>query len=88
MELVATDVFKIPKIFCEILFTRIVELRGSSMTKVGNDYKLTRQLLHRLWEELDYQRMPPKKRLFSLIAKAGVNYIAPEDFKPMFSYLL
>jgi hypothetical protein len=32
--------------------------------------------------------MPPKKRLFSIIAKAGANYIVPEDFKPMFSYLL
>lgn len=32
--------------------------------------------------------MTPKKRLFSLIAKPSVNYIAPEDFKPMFSYLL
>jgi hypothetical protein len=42
MESVATELFKIPKIFGEMLFTRLVELRGSSMTKVGNDSKLTR----------------------------------------------
>lgn len=42
MESVATELFKIPKIFGEMLFTRLAELRGSSMTKVGNDFKLTR----------------------------------------------
>lgn len=42
MDQVATEVFKLPKIFSEMLFTRIVELRGSAMTKVGNDFKLTR----------------------------------------------
>jgi hypothetical protein len=32
--------------------------------------------------------MHPKKRLFTIIAKNGVNFIAPEDFKPMFVNLL
>jgi hypothetical protein len=71
-----------------MLFNRIVELKASQMTKVGNDYKLTRTVLQKFWDESDYVRMNPKKRLFSVIAKAGANHIAPEDFKPMFSYLL
>jgi hypothetical protein len=42
MEPVATEIFKLPKIFSDMLFNRLVELRGSSMTKVGNEFKLTR----------------------------------------------
>lgn len=71
-----------------MLFNRIVELKGSSMTKVGSEYKLTRSVMQKLWDEMDYMRMHPKKRLFTIIAKAGVNHIAPDDFKPMFSHLL
>jgi serine/threonine-protein phosphatase 2A regulatory subunit B'' len=71
-----------------MLFNRIVEIKGTNMVKVGNEYKLTRSVLQKIWDDLDYQRMPVKKRLFSLIAKAGANHITPEDFKPMFSYLL
>lgn len=44
--------------------------------------------MQKLWDEMDYMRMHPKKRLFTIIAKAGVNHIAPDDFKPMFSHLL
>jgi hypothetical protein len=71
-----------------MLFGRIVELRAAQMVKVGNEHKLTRQTLQKIWDELDYQRMPPKKRLFTLIAKAGSSYIVPEDFKPIFAHLL
>ena len=88
IELVTTEIFKLPKIFSEMLFARIVELKGATMVKVGADPKLTRQVLQKLWEDLDFQRMHPKKRLFTIIAKVGVNYIAPEDFKPMFTWLL
>ena len=42
MEPVATEIFKLPKIFSDMLFNRLAELRGSSMTKVGNEFKLTR----------------------------------------------
>lgn len=71
-----------------MLFARIVELKGPNMVKVGSDHKLTRQVLHKLWDESDYQRITPKRRLFNLIAKVGATHITPEDFKPMFSYLL
>ena len=37
-----TEIFKVPKIFNEMLFNRIVEIKGSTMIKVGGDYKLTR----------------------------------------------
>jgi serine/threonine-protein phosphatase 2A regulatory subunit B'' len=43
--MVTTDIFKLPKIFSEMLFTRIVELKGPNMVKVGSDHKLTRQVL-------------------------------------------
>lgn len=58
------------------------------MVKVGGDYKLTRQVLHRFWEDLNFQTMTPKKRLFTILSKSANNYIVPEDFKPLFSYLL
>lgn len=41
-DLITTEIFKIPKIFNEMLFNRIVEIKGSAMIKVGGDYKLTR----------------------------------------------
>ena len=53
-ELVTTEIFKIPKIFNDMLFNRIIELKGSTMAKVGGDFKLTRQVLHRLWEDLNF----------------------------------
>lgn len=41
-EPVTTEIFKLPKIFNEMLFNRLVQLRGSNMVKVGNEHKLTR----------------------------------------------
>ena len=88
MEPISTEIFKVPKIFNEMIFQRIVELKGSSMPKVGGEPKLTRQVLHRFWEEFDFQRMIPKKRLFTILAKANQSSIATDDFKPMFNHLL
>ena len=54
MEPISTEIFKVPKIFNEMIFQRIVDLKGSTMPKVGCEPKLTRQVLHRFWEELDF----------------------------------
>jgi len=42
IESVVIEIFKLPKIFNDMLFNRLIEIKGSSMTKVGNDFKLTR----------------------------------------------
>ena len=42
----------------------------------------------RFWEQFDFHRKDPKKRLFEVLAKMGASTIVGEDFKPMFKYLL
>lgn len=85
----ATDIFKIPKIFSDMLFAKIEQRMGpNGLPKLSGSPKLNKQILQRLWEQSGYHRKDPKKRLFETIAKEGATAIVGEDFKPMFKHLL
>lgn len=84
---VCSEIFEIPKIFAEMLFTRIEQKMGP-LPKLGGKAKINKQQLIRFFENADFHRKDAKRRLFELIAKDGAKSIVPEDFKPMFKYLL
>ena len=57
----ATDIFKIPKIFGEMIFSRIEERQGpGGLPKIGNKPKVNKQILLRFWEANDFHRKEPK----------------------------
>ena len=86
---VTTEIFKIPKIFNDMLFTRIEQKQGTQgLPKLGGTPKINKQILLKFWDALDNHRKDPKRRLFDIIAKEGSNFIVGEDFKPMFKHLL
>ena len=48
---VTTDIFKIPKIFSDMLFTRIEQKVGpNGLPKLSGSAKLNKQILQRLWD--------------------------------------
>lgn len=84
---VCTEIFKIPKIFSDMLFARLEQKMGP-LPKLGGKAKINKQQVLRFWESADYHRKDPKRRLFDVIAKDGAKTIVPGDFKPMFKHLL
>ena len=48
---VATEIFKIPKIFCDMLFARIeLKMGPNGLPKLSGAAKCNKQILLRLWE--------------------------------------
>ena len=75
-EPVVTDIFKIPKIFSDMLFTRIEKKQGAQgLPKLGGTPKMNKQILARYWDANDLHRKEPKQRLFELIAQDGAKTI-------------
>ena len=86
---VCTEIFKIPKIFCEMLFSRLEKKAGpQGLPKLSGSAKANKAILQRFWDQNNYQRKSPKERLFEIIAKEGAKTIVSEDWKPMFKHLL
>ena len=84
---VCEDIMKYPKIFAEMLFTRL-ENKYGPLPKLGGKAKINKQIVIRYWESLDFHRKEPKRRLFELLCKDGKHTIEGDDFKPMFKNLL
>jgi serine/threonine-protein phosphatase 2A regulatory subunit B'' len=57
-------------------------------TSAYQNNKLTKQGFLTFWKDNDWLKMEPVRRLFFLIAQPKSNYIVPNDFKPLFKYLL
>ena len=71
-EPVATDIFKIPKIFRDMLWARIEQIQGSAgLPQVGGKPTVNKDIILRMWQQRDYHRKDPKRRLFNVIAKEG-----------------
>ena len=49
---------------------------------------MNKAILQRFWDQNDFMRKEPKRRLFEIIARDGKQAIIGEDFKPMFKHLL
>jgi len=86
---VLTDIFKIPKIFSDMLFTRIESKQGSQgLPKISGTPKVNKQILVKFWDTSECLKKSPKQRLFEIIAKDGAKTIVGDDFKPIFKHLL
>lgn len=75
---ITTEVCGLPKFFLNVLFERIDS---------GKSGKINKQHFIHFWKK-DFEKLDIKKRMFKLIAKAGVEHIISEDFKPLFKQLL
>ena len=85
----ASEIFKVPKIFAEMVFTRLESKAGpNGLPKLSGAPKANKQIFLRYWEANNMQKKEPKRRLFDIIAKDGANVIVGDDFKPMFKHLL
>ena len=82
-ENVCIDVLKIPKIFKKMAFERIKEIE-----KLDDKLeKLPKQNFINYYKR-NCENIEVKRHVFNLLAKKDKNFIAPEDFKPLFKNLL
>ena len=49
---------------------------------------MSKSQVQQFWDRHDLGRKEVKRRIFIAIAKLGKDYMVPEDFKPLFHYLL
>lgn len=87
-EGLTNDVFKIPKIFCEMLHTRMEKVCKTGLVKQGANTLISREAIEAYWMARDYHRKDPKRRLFDLLKQENSKTLVGDDFKPMFKYLL
>lgn len=77
------EVLKIPKIFKKLAFERIKEhdKLDSKLDKVPKSSFVN-------YYKKKCEGIEVKRHVFNLLAKKDKNFIVPEDFKPLFKYLL
>ena len=76
---VVTDVCEFPLFFRDVLFAKIDQQNKSG--------KVSQAQFTAYWKR-ELERETIAKRFFKIIAKPGKNEITPDDFKPLFKYLL
>lgn len=82
-ESVCLEVLKIPKIFKKMTFERIKELE-----KLDEKLeKLPKQNFINFYKKFG-EGVEPSRQVFKVLAKKDKNFIAPDDFKPLFKNLL
>jgi serine/threonine-protein phosphatase 2A regulatory subunit B'' len=82
-EGICTDAMKIPKIFKKMLFQRVKQAEKVEADKE----KIPKQAVVSYYKR-ECESVPVSRRVFNLLAKMNTRYIAPDDFKPLFKYLL
>jgi len=82
-EGICIEVLKIPKIFKKMAFERIKELEKLDAELA----KLPKQNFLNYYKR-NCEGVDVKRQVFTLLAKQDKNFIAPEDFKPLFKNLL
>ena len=82
-ESICTDVFKIPKIFKKMAFESIKEVE-----KLDEKLEKLPKATFINYYKKNVEGVETKRQVFKLLAKKDKNFIAPEDFKPLFKNLL
>ena len=82
-ESICIDVLKIPKIFKKMAFERIKEVE-----KLDEKIEKIPQKTFVSYYKKNVEGVEQKRQVFKLLAKKDKNFIAPEDFKPLFKNLL
>lgn len=82
-EPIVTNVAKLPNILKMVLFDRI-----KVAEKLDKDAdKIPKQSIINFWKKhLEHETV--KRRVFKILAKYESNVLVPDDFKPLFAYLL
>ena len=62
-----TDIFKIPKIFRDMLYAKVESVGKVGATKQGGDTHITRETVLKYWDLKDFHRKDPKRRIFDVI---------------------
>lgn len=75
---VVTDICELPLFFRDVFFAKI------DQAKTG---KVSQAQFTAYWKR-ELERETVAKRFFKIIAKQGKKEITPDDFKPLFKYLL
>jgi serine/threonine-protein phosphatase 2A regulatory subunit B'' len=75
---VTTDVCDFPLFFRDTVFNRIDTAKTGSVSKA---------MFSTFWKN-EMERLPVARRFFKIISKPGKTEVTPDDFKPLFKYLL
>lgn len=80
---ILNNVMKVPNIFKKMVFDRIklVEKLDAAAEKIP------KQSIINFWKK-HWERETVGKRVFKLLCQADKHVFVPDDFKPLFSYLL